>query len=90
MSAFRVIVLAWPPPPEAAALAPRHEPGDRSARLDAQQTRAAEAVHRSAADGAAREARAHYTARCEREARAQAEPEAQRQAKASDGIEMEL
>ncbi len=70
--------------------APRHEPGDRPDRLDALQARAAEAVHRSAADGAAREARAHYTARLEREAHAQAEPEAQRQAEASDGIEMEL
>jgi hypothetical protein len=73
-----------------AALAPQHEPSDRSARLDALQARADEGMHRIAADGAAREARAHYTARREREARAQAEPAAQRQAEALDGIEIEL
>ena len=38
---------------------------------------------------AARQARAHYTARRERQARAQAEPTAERQAEASDGIEIE-
>jgi len=47
-------------------------------------------VHRIAADGATREARAHYTARREREARAQAEPAVQRQAEPSDEIEIEL
>ena len=73
-----------------AALAPQHEPGDRPARLDALHARADEAVHRIAADNAAREARAQYTARLEREAHAQAEPAAQRQAEASDGIEIEL
>ena len=73
-----------------AAFAPQHEPGERPDRLDALQARVAEAVHHIAADGAAREARAHYTARLEREAHAQAEPAAQRQAEASDGIEIEL
>jgi hypothetical protein len=72
------------------ALARQHEPGDRSARLDAPQARADEAVHRIAADNAAREARAHYTGRLEREAPAQAEPAAERQAEASGGIEIEL
>jgi hypothetical protein len=72
------------------ALALRHEPGDRPARLDALQARADEAVHRIAAGNAAREARAQYTARLEREARAQAEPAAERQAEAFDGIEIEL
>ena len=47
-------------------------------------------MHRFAADNAAREVRAQYTARLEREAHAQAEPAAQRQAEASDGIEIEL
>jgi len=73
-----------------AAFAPQHEPGERPDRLDALQARVADAVHHIAADGAAREARAHYTARLEREAHAQAEPAAQRQAEASDGIEIEL
>jgi hypothetical protein len=73
-----------------AALVPQHEPGDRQAHLDALQARADEAVHRLAANNAAREARGQYTARLEREAHAQAEPEAQRQAEASDGIEIEL
>jgi len=41
------------------------------ARLDALQARADEAVHRTAADDAAREARAQYTARLERETHAQ-------------------
>ena len=72
-----------------AALAPQHEPGDRPARLDALQARADQAVHRIAAGNAARQARAHYTARLERQARAQAEPTAERQAEASDGIEIE-
>ena len=72
------------------ALAPQHEPGDRSARLDALQARADEAVHRIAAGNAAREARTQYTARLEREAHAQTEPAAERQAEASDGIEIEL
>jgi len=72
------------------ALAPQHEPGGRSARLDALQTSADEAVHRIAADDAAREARAQHTARLEREAHVQAEPAAERQAEASDGIEIEL
>ena len=69
---------------------PRHEPGDRPARVDALQARADEAVHRIAAGNAAREARAQYTARLEREAHAQAEPAAERQAEALDGIEIEL
>ncbi len=73
-----------------AALAPQHEPGHRSARLDALQARADEAAHRIAADDTVREARAQYTARLEREAHAQAEPAAERQAEASDGIEIEL
>jgi len=73
-----------------AALAPQHEPGDRSARLDALQARADEAAHRIAAGNAAREARAQYTARLEREAHAQAEPVAERQAEASGGIGIEL
>jgi hypothetical protein len=73
-----------------AALAPRHEPGDRPTRLDALQACADEAAHRIAADNAAREARTQYAARLEREAHAQAEPAAQRQAEASDGIEIEL
>ena len=47
-------------------------------------------MHRIAADNAAREARAQYTARLERQAHAQAEPAAERQAEASDGIEIEL
>jgi hypothetical protein len=72
------------------APAPQHEPGDQPGRLDALQARADEAVHRIAADGATREARAQYTARREREARAQAEPAARRQAESSDGIEIEL
>jgi hypothetical protein len=72
------------------ALTPQHQPGDRSACLDALQARADEAVHRIAADDAAREARAQYAARLEREAHAQAEPAAERQAEALDGIEMEL
>ena len=71
------------------ALAPRHEPGDRPARLDALQARADEAVHRIAAGNAAREARAQHTARLEREAHAQAEPAAERQVEALDGIEIE-
>ena len=71
-------------------LAPRHEPGGRLARLGALQARADEAVHRIAANDAAREARAQYTARLERETHAQAEPAAERQAEASDGIEIEL
>jgi hypothetical protein len=79
-----------PGPANTAALAPQHEPGDRSARLDALQARADEAVHRIAAADATREARAQYTARLEREAHAQANPAAQRQAEASDGIEIEL
>jgi hypothetical protein len=70
--------------------APQHEPGDQPARLDALQARADQAVHRLSADGATREARAHYAARREREARAQAEPAARRQAEPSDGIEIEL
>ena len=73
-----------------AALAPQHEPGGRSARLDALQARADAAVHRIAADNAAREARTQYTARLEREAHTQAEPAPQRQAEAPDGIEIEL
>ena len=73
-----------------AALAPQHEPGHRSARLDALQARADEAVHRIAADNAAREARAQYTARLEREAHAQADPAAERHAETLDGIEIEL
>jgi hypothetical protein len=73
-----------------AALAPQHEPGDGSARLDALRARANEAVHRIAAGNAAQEARAQYTARHDREAHTQAEPAAERQAEASDGIEMEL
>jgi hypothetical protein len=73
-----------------AALAPQHEPGDGSARLDALRARANEAVHRIAAGNAAQEARAQYTARRNREAHTQAEPAAERQAEASDGIEMEL
>ena len=73
-----------------AALAPQHEPGDRSARLDALQARADEAVHRIAVGNAAREARAQHTARLDREAHAQAEPAAERQAEALDGIEIEL
>ena len=73
-----------------AALAPRHEPGERPDRLNALQSRADQAAHRTAADNAAREARAHYTTRRDREARAQAEPAAQHQAEASDGIEIEL
>jgi predicted nucleic acid-binding protein len=72
------------------ALALQHEPRGRSARLDALQARADEAVHRSAADNAAGEARAQYTARLEREAHAEAEPAAERQAEASDGMEIEL
>jgi hypothetical protein len=71
-------------------LAPQHESGDRTARLDALQTRADEAVHRIAAGSAAREARTQYTARLEREAHAQAEPAAERQVEALDGIEIEL
>ena len=74
----------------AGAPAPQHEPSDQPGRLDALQARADEAVHRIAADGATREARAQYTARREREARAQAEPAARRQAEPSDGIEIEL
>ena len=73
-----------------APLAPQHEPGDQSARLDALQARVDEAVHRIAADDTAQEARTQYTARLEREAHAQAEPAAERQAEASDGIEIEL
>jgi hypothetical protein len=72
------------------APAPQHEPSDQPGRLDALQARADEAAHRIAADGATREARAHYTARREREARAQAEPAVQRQAEPSDGIEIEM
>jgi hypothetical protein len=72
------------------APAPGHEPSDQSGRLDVLQARADEAVHRIAADGATREARAHYTARREREARAQAEPAAGRQAEPADGFEIEL
>jgi TrwC relaxase len=84
-----------PPPFEPAAAnigahAPQHEPGDRPARLDALQARADEAVHRIAADNAAREARAQYTGRLEREAPAQAEPAAEYQAEAPGGIEIEL
>jgi hypothetical protein len=71
------------------ALAPRHEPGGRPARLDSLQARADQAVHRIAAGNDAREARAQYTARREREAHTQAEPAAQRQAEASDGMEIE-
>lgn len=63
---------------------------DRSDRLDALQACADEAAHRIAADHAAREARAQYTARLERPAHAQAEPAADRQAEASDRIEIEL
>jgi hypothetical protein len=73
-----------------AAPAPQHEPGGRPDRLDALQARADQAVHRIAAGNAAREARAHYTARRERQAHAQAEPAAERQAEASGGIDMEL
>jgi len=72
------------------APAPGHEPSDQPGRLDVLQARADQAVHRIAADGATREARAHYTARREREARAQAEPAVQRQAEPSDEIEIEL
>ena len=72
------------------APAPGHEPSDQPGRLDVLQARADQVVHRIAADGATREARAHYTARREREARAQAEPAVQRQAEPSDGIEIEL
>jgi hypothetical protein len=72
-----------------AALEPQHETGGRSARMDALQARADEAVHRIAVDNIAREARGQYTARREREARAQAQPAAERQAEASDGIEIE-
>jgi hypothetical protein len=72
------------------APAPGHKPSDQPGRLDVLQARAAQAVHRIAADGATREARAHYTARREREARAHAEPAAGRQAEPSDGIEIEL
>jgi hypothetical protein len=72
-----------------AAPTPQHEPGGRPARLDALQARADQAAHRIAADGATREARAHYTARREREAHAQAEPAAERQAEALNGIEIE-
>jgi hypothetical protein len=61
-----------------------------AARLDALQARADEAVHRIAADNAAREACAQYTARLEREAHAQAEPAAERHAETLDGIEIEL
>ena len=71
------------------ALAPQHEPGGRSARLDALQARADEAVHRIAA-AAARQARAQYAGRLDREAHGQAEPAAERQAEALDGIEIEL
>jgi hypothetical protein len=52
--------------------------------------RADEAMHRIAADNAAREARGQYMARLEREAHAQPEPAAERQAEALDGIEIEL
>jgi conjugative relaxase-like TrwC/TraI family protein len=82
-----------PPAPDTQASAPRHEPDDRSARLDALQARADEATRRIAADHAAREAREareQYTARIERETQAQAGPAAEPQAKAPDGIEMEL
>ena len=78
------------PEPNKAAFAPQHEPGGRSARLDALQVRADEAVHRIAAADAALHARAQYTVRCAREAQTQAEPVTQRQAEASDGIEIEL
>ena len=73
------------------------EPGDGPqtlvgwwrARLDALQAHADQAVHRIAVGNAARQARAHYTARLERQSRAQAEPATERQAEASDGIEIE-
>jgi hypothetical protein len=71
------------------ALAPRHEPGSRQARLDALQARTDQAVHRLAADNAARQARAQYTARRERQAHIQAEPAGQRQTEPQDGIEAE-
>jgi len=73
-----------------AALAPQHEPGDQSARLDALQARADQATHRIAAGDAARQARAQYTARLERQAHAQAERTAERQVETSGGIEIEL
>ncbi len=72
-----------------AALVSQHEPGGRSARLDALQARADEAVHGIAAADAARQARPQYAGRLERQAHAQAEPAAERQAEASDGIEIE-
>ena len=72
------------------ALAPQHEPCGPSARLDALQARADEAVFRIATGNAAREARTQYMARLEREAHAQAEPAAERQAEASDEMEIEL
>ena len=79
-----------PVAPDTQALASQHKPDDRSVRLDALQARADQAAHRIAADNAARETRAQYTARLERQAHAQAEPAAERQAEASDGIEIEL
>jgi len=84
------VLALVPAAPDAEALAPQHEPGDRSARLDTLQARADEAAHRIAADHAAREVRAQYTARVEREAHAQAEPAAERQAEALEGIEIEM
>ena len=77
-----------PAEPGAEALAPRHEPGVRPARLDALQARADEAAQRIAADNAERQARAQYTARIEREAHA--EPQTERQAETPDDAEIEM
>ena len=82
--------MPCPAAPDTETPAPRGEPGDRPARLDALQACADEAAHRLAAGNAGREARARYAARVEREAHAQAEPAAERQAEASEGIEMEM
>ncbi len=56
---------------------------DTGSRREAAGKAMAEAVHRIAADNAAREARAQYTARLEREAHAQAEPAAQRRCRST-------
>ena len=82
--------VSGPGPAEsgAEALAPRHEPGVRPARLDALQARADEAAQRIAADNAERQARAQYTARIVREAHA--EPQIERQAETSDDAEIEM
>ena len=79
-----------PAVPDIEPLAPRHEPDDLAARLDALQARTDETAHRIAADNAAQEAHAQYMARLERQAHAQAEPAAERQAEATDGMEIEL